>query len=268
MSGRARSTRARRAELSQHFLRDASASRLVQATSISKSDLIVEIGSGRGALTKPVLKRAGRLIAVELDRYLVEKLRQRFGDDADVIESDFLDFALPSEDYSVIGNIPYSKSTEIIRKISEASYPPLDAWLVVQRELASRMCGLPFSNESLWSLRLKPLWHLEIVDRLRKTEFDPPPSVDSVFLHMSLRGRALIDSSELDSYLDLIKGTFQNNRPVVQSLRRVLTKRQIRRLALDLRFANDQLPNSLMFEQWLGIFRFIQRDAATKVSKD
>ena len=118
MSGRRRPTRQRRAELSQHFLRDASAARLVRATSITHTDLVVEIGPGRGALTKPLAKQAGAVLAVELDRYLAAKLAASSSDTVEVVAADFLDFDLPTQAYSVVANIPFSKSTEIVRKLA------------------------------------------------------------------------------------------------------------------------------------------------------
>lgn len=259
MSGRDRPTRPRRADLSQHFLRDASARRLVRATSISNADLVIEIGGGRGALTKPLIQRAGRLIVVELDTYLAEKLARNHGESAEVVATDFLDFELPKTAYSVIGNIPYARSTQIIRKLIEEPNPPRDAWLVVQREVANRMCGRPFGKETLWSLRLKPFWHLEVIDRLGRNEFDPPPSVDSVFLQMSHRGRPIIRQQESAAYLEMLESAFHSNWPVSRALNPGLSKVQVRRLASDLHFHVDDRAADLFFEQWLGIFRFSSR---------
>lgn len=260
MPGRKRRSRRRRAELSQHFLRRDSASRLVQATSISNADLVLEIGAGRGALTESIVRQTSRLIAIEIDPYLTERLCSEYGETAEVIESDFLSYDLPDEPYLIIGNVPFSKSTEIIRKIANASNPPTDAWLVVQQELAGRMCGLPFSRESPWSLRLKPYWHLEIIDRLNRHEFNPPPAVDSVFLHLSHRCRPIVEPKDFQAYIHLIESAFKSNSTVLKALRPGLTKLQIRRLANDLRFNPADQPAELMFEQWLGIFRFWNRN--------
>ena len=259
MSGRHRPTRSRRADLSQHFLRESSARRLVQATSISKSDLIVEIGAGLGALTKPLVKRAGKVVAVEIDTFLARKLRNTLGSNAEVVATDFLTLELPSASYSIIGNLPYAQTTEIVRRISEVSNPPRDAWLVVQREFALRIIGHPFARESLWSLRLKPFWHFEIVDRLKRAEFDPPPSVDSVFLQMSFRERSIIDVQDTQAYVSMVEHAFRGHSTVLDALRASLTKVQIRRLASDLRFNVDDRCSDLFFEQWLGIFRFVRR---------
>ncbi len=259
MSGRRRPARNRRPELSQHFLREATAGRLLQATSISRSDLVVEIGPGRGALTRPLRRRSGRLIAVELDHYLADKLRSSVAG-VEVVVADFLDYQLPKGRYVVVGNIPFARSTEIVRKLTRARNPPLDCWLVVQKELGHRLCGRPYEDESLWSLRLKPHWHLEIVDRLGRAEFDPPPSVDSVWLHLRHRGRLLVTSGELVRFVELLEAGFSSPQAVGRGLRSHLSKVQLRRLAHELRFDPADRPGALSFAQWLGVFRFASRD--------
>lgn len=256
MSGRRRPGRKRRAELSQHFLRDSSAKRLVHTTSISNADLVIEIGPGRGALTRHLIERARKVIAIEQDGYLAERLRGQLGTKAQIVTSDFLSYGLPADRYVVAANTPYGMSTQIIERLVAETNPPRDAWLVLQRELAYRMCGQPFAGESLWSLRLKPLWHLEIVDRLRRVEFDPPPSVDSVFVHFAHRIRPIISNGDRRLYEQWLSKVFAEGASVGKALRPSLSRVQLRRLAADLHFHLDSPPSELTFEQWLGIFRF------------
>jgi len=228
-------------------------------TSISKADFVVEIGAGRGALTKPLARRAGRLMAIELDAYLATRLQRDLRGVAEVVAADILEFDLPAFPYCVVGNIPFGRSTAIVRKLTDAACPPLDAWLVVQQELAMRLCGVPFERESLASLRLKPFWHLELVDRIKRVEFDPPPSVDAALLRISQRGRPIITPHEAPRYLEFIRTAFGAGATIVQALRPRLNNHQLRRLAADLRFSFDAAPADLLFEQWLGIFRFVHR---------
>ena len=150
----------------------------------------------------------------------------------------------------------------MIRKIANASHPPHDAWLVVQRELAYRMCGLPFDQESIWSLRLKPWWHLEIADHLKRVEFDPPPAVESVFLHMQHRTRPLVASHHQARFIQLIENSFRSNKPISLALKPQFSKKQLRRISSELKFNPHDPPSRLMFEQWLGIFRNITRQHA------
>jgi 23S rRNA (adenine-N6)-dimethyltransferase len=250
----------RRADLSQHFLRKgATAARLVRGTTISRSDLVVEIGSGRGALTLPLSRVAQRVIAVEIDTTLIANLRSQFDDRIELVCGDFLQTPLPSAPYKAFGNVPFSRTTDIVSKLVRAPNPPRDAWLVVQREAAHRFCGPPYVRESLWSLRLKPAWHVEIVDRLRRVDFDPPPSVESVLLWLHSRDRPLLCDSEARVYEQLIERAYSANMSLSRATGQWLSKIQLRRLATDLRFDHDCAPSQLAFEQWLGLVRFIDR---------
>ncbi|MGH2604088.1 MAG: rRNA adenine N-6-methyltransferase family protein, partial [Dehalococcoidia bacterium] len=96
----------RRPELSQHFLRsEALASWLAAQTHVSRHDLVVEIGPGRGALTAALARRCRKLIAVELDSRLCGLLREQFKDQrhVSIVQGDFLRFGLPTAPYKVVG---------------------------------------------------------------------------------------------------------------------------------------------------------------------
>ena len=251
----------RRAELSQHFLRSkALASSLVAQASISHQDVVVEIGPGRGMLTAELALRCRQLIAVELDERLCHELRARFAGDGHVsiVQEDFLRFSTPqSTAYKVVGNIPYSRTAAIMRRLVGGSLPPEDAYLVVQREAAERFAGRPFALETLASLLLKPWWQVEIVRRLRRTDFDPPPSVDSVVLWLARRTRPLVEQTAADAYRAFIEVCFgRSGKTVGRCLRSAFTRHQILRLSRDLRFEPSAPPSGLSFDQWLGLFRF------------
>lgn len=250
----------RRADLSQHFLRrGATAARLVRNTSISRSDFVLEIGPGRGALTRPLLARAGRLAAIELDHQLCSELRAEFGDRIELVQGDFLRTELPAAPYKVLGNLPFARTTDIVRKIVEAPNPPEDAWIILQREAGLRFAGSPYARETLWSLRLKPWWHVEILEQLRNTDFDPPPSVESVLLWLNRRPRPLVSSDEARLYHAFIEHAFKTGIGIDVATRRWLTRTQLKRLSRALRFEPKDAPSRLRFEQWLGLHRFVAR---------
>jgi 23S rRNA (adenine-N6)-dimethyltransferase len=250
----------RRPELSQHFLRSgALASRLVAQTRVAGRDLVVEIGPGRGALTTELAHRCRELIAVELDSRLCRLLRERFRNEAHVtiVQGDFLRFELPTGPYTVVGSIPFSRTSAIMRRLLDGPSPPTDAHLVTQREAAHRFAGSPCAPESLQSLLLKPEWHVEIVRQLRRTDFDPPPSVDTVVLWLARRIRPLVHDTERASYRHFVKACFgQGGNTIRQCLRSTFTPSQIRKLSSDLRFRREASPSELTFDQWLGLFRF------------
>ena len=250
----------RRADLSQHFLRSRSlAASLIAQAPVTPSDLVVEIGPGRGILTRELARRCREVVAVELDGALSEALRTRFLSDSRVtiVRSDFLRYRLPEVPYKVLGNIPFNRTTAIVRRLAQADSPPRDAYLVVQREAAERFAGRPFSRETLPSLLLKPWWQIEIARRFRRTDFDPPPGVDAVALWLARRTRPLVDRLQAAEYRRFIRSCFgRGGRSIRRCLRSEFTRTQILRLSRDLGFDPSGPPSGLTFDHWLALYRF------------
>ena len=259
MSGRRFRTR-RRAELSQHFLKSrALAAKLVAQSSISEQDLIVEIGPGTGMLTRELADRCRHLIAVEIDQWFAKGLLDVFSGNprVKVVCDDFLKLRLPERPYKVFANVPFNRTADIVRRLVNAPLPPEDAYLIVQREAAERFAGWPYASETVASMLLKPWWHVEIAVRLNRTDFDPPPGVEVVLLWLARRPRPLVDQTHQQFYRRFMSDAFgRDGNTVRSSLKRYVTRAQIRRLAQDLSFDQATPPSSLSFDQWLGVFRF------------
>jgi 23S rRNA (adenine-N6)-dimethyltransferase len=217
----------RRAQLSQHFLGSrALAASLVAQSSISRDDVVIEIGPGRGTLTREKARRCRHLIGVEIDAGLVAGLSTKFraAPNVGIVHGGFMRFSLPDAPYKVFANIPYAQTASIIRRLVGASVPPEDAYLVVQREAAERFAGGPYATETMWSLLLKPWWHVEIARRMSRSDFDPPPRVDSALLWLARRTRPLVEASERGLYRSFVMSSFGRRgnsvrRACVESLR-------------------------------------------------
>lgn len=210
-------------------------------------------------MTRELALNCGRLLAVEIDGRLVRELRARFGETphVEVVQGDFLRFDLPDRAYTVLANIPFSRTAAIIRRLVKAQSPPVDAYLIVQREAAERFCGSPYAVERLQSLLIKPWWQVEILRRLRRADFEPPPGVVPVFLWLARRTRPLVSDSQSGLYRHFITSVIgQGSSTVRQCLQHIFSARQIGRLARELRFAGKASPSALTFDQWLGLFRF------------
>lgn len=155
----------------------------------------------------------------------------------------------------MFANLPFARTAEIVRSLTET--PTLtEAYLVVQREAAERFAGYPCASETTRSLSLKPWWHVEIVRRLRRTDFEPVPNVDAVLLWLLRRDKPLIQELEEEKYLRFLNSQLGKTSTVRKALRNLFTHNQVRCLASDLRFSLDARPSELSFEQWLGVYRF------------
>ncbi|MGZ8260195.1 MAG: 16S rRNA (adenine(1518)-N(6)/adenine(1519)-N(6))-dimethyltransferase RsmA, partial [Caldimonas sp.] len=181
-----------RKRFGQHFLVDESViDRIVAAIDPHPGEALVEIGPGRGALTAPLLERAGALTAIELDRDLAARLRTTPG--LEVIESDVLavDFgALPQaaagRKLRIVGNLPYNISTPILFHLLDASGVVFDQHFMLQKEVVDRMAAAP-GNKDYGRLTVMLQWRyaIERLFDVGPESFDPPPRVDSSVLRMT-----------------------------------------------------------------------------------
>lgn len=177
--------------VSQNFLTSsATIWRLLRKTSISKQDHVIEIGSGKGHITRALLKISKQVTAYELDPRLYQKLQSSMEhvENLHLMCLDFRTVHLPAQEpYKVFANIPFSITTDIIRKLTQAQNPPTDAWLIMEKGAAKRFMGQPRDNKT--SLLIKPFFQIKIVDYLSPNEFHPAPSVDTVLLHLHLKAQ-------------------------------------------------------------------------------
>lgn len=176
----------------QHFLKKASyAAGLVESAQVSQRDLVLEIGAGKGRLTEQLIKRAGRIIAVESDPRLAIHLIDRFMARSNlmVVCADVLAMPLPREAFRVLGNIPFGITTELLRKLMDAD--DLErADLVVQWGAAKKRAQPRHSHAQ--NVAWGPWWTFRLVERIPAFQFTPPPSVDAALLSIRRRTRPLL----------------------------------------------------------------------------
>lgn len=243
----------------QNFLRDPRlVERLLAASSVSRDDLVVEIGPGEGIITDALARRAGRVVAVELDATLAERLRRRYASNPRVVihTGDFLEVPLPRQPYKVFASIPFARTHEIVTRLTSAAQPPDDAYLIMQREAAEKFCGVP--REYLYSALLKPWFAPEITHHFRRSDFAPAPSVEVVMLRIQKRGPPLLAPHERQFYRDVVVACFVARQPTIElTLRDILSRRQSRQALLQSGVEPDATPSSISFPQWLQLYRAI-----------
>jgi 23S rRNA (adenine-N6)-dimethyltransferase len=244
---------------SQNFLTDGRlVERLLDHATIAPSDLVYEIGPGRGAITAQLARRCRAVVAIEKDARLAAQLHTRFASARHVTihEGDILSFPLPSASdgpYKVFANIPFSYTAAIVTRLTSAPWPPEDMHLVVQREAAYRVMGQ--GRESLFSLLLKPWFAPAITYAFRRADFTPQPRVDAVLLHLRKRGPPLVAPGEACLFRDFVTYVYTMARPAVRvPLARLFGARQLARLSADLWLDLAAGPTMIQFEQWLALF--------------
>jgi 16S rRNA (adenine1518-N6/adenine1519-N6)-dimethyltransferase len=180
-----------RKHLGQNFLSDpAILDRIVAAADLSREDTVLEVGAGLGSLTKPLARRAGQVVAVELDDQLVAILRERTADlpNVRILHADILrvsGFGFHHRGYKVVGNLPYYITSAILRRFLEKEPRPALMVITVQREVADRIVAGP-GDLSLLAVSVQFYTRPQIVTRIKAGAFYPPPKVDSAVLRLDI----------------------------------------------------------------------------------
>ena len=259
----------RRARHTQNFLhRSAFLSRLLDRCELSRRDLVVEIGAGRGHLTAELAQRCGRVITYDIDARLYRGLERRLAGygNVTIIHGDFLTCRLPRVGYKVVANLPFNITADAIRKITTADFQLVDAHVIVQKEAALRFAGGPLGIECLASVIVKPWWKIEIVESVSREAFSPIPEVDVVLLRLRRRAEPLVPERNARVYRDFLTYAFTGQGPTLwRNLRAIFSRVQFTRQATDLGFDQRATPAMLTFDQWAGLFGcFMDRVSAEK----
>ncbi len=214
-----------RIKYSQNFLRDNElVKRLVNNSSITKNDSVYEIGAGDGIITQALLNKAGWVVSFELDSNFVNKLKNKFKDhgNLELRHEDFLDYALPSQDYKVFSNIPFNITSAIIKKLTLEDNIPTYSYLIVQKEAAMKFAGKPLDNKnSQLSVILYPWFEFSIKHTFKSSDFFPKPNVDIVLLEIKKRDESLIEQNQRMMYEDFITYTFNQPKPSMNVTRQI-----------------------------------------------
>ena len=246
---------------SQNFLNNKKLiSDLIRESNICKDDIVLEIGGGRGIITEQLIEVCREVYVIEYDFGLYKKLKDKFSsiNNIKIIYGDFLEFELPMQyKYKVFSNIPYNITAAILSKLTFADNPPDDIYIILQKEAAEKYAGKPYGGESMRSLLLKPYYKFEIIRNLKRTDFTPVPSVDSVFLHVGKRENTLVRKDKEDLYSDFIAYIFSNTGDDIKSrCKHIFSYRQFKRLSIDIGFKMTDSPTCLRFDQWLKVFQY------------
>ena len=206
-------------KLGQHFLiRGSILERIAAAACPARQDLVVEIGPGRGALTEKLLKRAARVVAVEVDPRLVERLHLKFAAQprleivcADVLQTDLAQWGRAT----IAGNLPYYIASPILEKVLLLN-PPRAVFLI-QKEVAERLVARPGDREyGYLTVRTALFARARLLFEVKPAAFHPPPKVDSavVLLEPRAPNPGLPDR---DAFLRFVAQCFRQKRKTLRN---------------------------------------------------
>ncbi|MDH3379244.1 MAG: 16S rRNA (adenine(1518)-N(6)/adenine(1519)-N(6))-dimethyltransferase RsmA [Gammaproteobacteria bacterium] len=241
-----------RRRFGQHFLHDRAAiRRIVDAFSPHPGQHIVEIGPGRGALTRELLSRVPELHAVELDRDLAAWLRTEFDSDsyrltvheADALAFDFSNVAVDPGPLRIIGNLPYNISTPLLLRFLEFNAIIEDMYFMLQREVAERLAAVPATKQyGRLTVMVRSLCTVEKVLTLGAGAFTPPPKVESTVVKLVPFARDPYGIADRAKFADVVRRGFGQRRKTIRnSLQPLLDARAIESAGIDSGLRADQL---------------------------
>jgi 23S rRNA (adenine-N6)-dimethyltransferase len=217
--------------LSQNFLADrAAAERVARLTAPDRRHppLVLEVGAGKGALTEPLARRSRELRAYEIDPRLVTGLRARFTGrpHVHVVAGDFLAVRPPRTPFSVAGNVPFSRTADIVDWCLTA--PALtDATLITQLEYARKRTG-DYGRWTLLTIRTWPRHEWRLAGRVPRYGFRPAPRVDAGILRIERRPAPLLAGAAHRGWADLVELGFSGvGGSLHASLRRAYPRRRV-----------------------------------------
>jgi 16S rRNA (adenine1518-N6/adenine1519-N6)-dimethyltransferase len=229
-----------RKRFGQHFLTDPGViDAIVAAVSPHDDEVIVEIGPGQGAITRPLAARSGALHAVELDRDLAARMRREFAAESNVTihTADALsfDFGALGASLRIVGNLPYNISTPLLFHLLDYRDHIVDMHFMLQKEVVFRMAAGP-GSKAYGRLSIMLGCHFQIdalfdVDRLA---FEPPPDVTSAVVRLAPvpAGSYAIDNEERFSRL-VAQAFSQRRKTIRNSLRKIADEATLRAAGID-----------------------------------
>jgi 16S rRNA (adenine1518-N6/adenine1519-N6)-dimethyltransferase len=213
-----------RQPLGQHFLHDGKAVKtILAAAELKPTDTALEIGPGKGVLTEGLVSRVRRLVAVELDSRLAEKLKTRFASkpSAEFLQLDFLKadlnalFAPEERPVKVLGNLPYSITSPIFEKLM--AWPGWDLGVfLIQREVAERIASPAGSRAyGILTLAVQLFAEVEIILQVPPGAFSPPPKVSSTVVRLRRKKIPEVPPEHIQDFFDLAHGAFAHRRKTI-----------------------------------------------------
>jgi len=206
--------------LGQHWLHnDTILQSIVDSADIQPGDTVLEIGPGLGTLTEKLAETGAKVTALEFDPDLIPHLNylaraKKF----QVLEGDIRTFNFESlpKGYKIVANIPYYLTSHLIRSISESSNPPSSAVLLIQKEVAERLCALP-GQMSILGLTAQYYFDCKLSILVPAKFFTPPPKVDSQVVQLSRKKNLKFKKSDEQEFFRLIKAGFSEKRKTLRN---------------------------------------------------
>ena len=256
--------------LGQNFLINKTViSKLIKGAKILKTDTLLEIGPGMGVLTQEIAKIAKKVIAVEKDPRMCNFLKERLQnfDNIEIINQDILKFQIQNyksqinskfkiQNYKIIANLPFYITAPVIRKFLETKNPPQEMVLIIQKEVAQRICAKP-PKMSILAVSVQFYANPKILSYVSKKSFYPQPKVDSAIIQIKPEKKYKVNP---DKFFKIVKAGFsQPRKQLANNLSKQLNinKKELSSLLLDKGVKPTQRAETLTVNSWIDLLKVL-----------
>ncbi len=243
-------------KLGQNFLIDKTIlDKIILASQLTKDDIVLEIGPGIGTLTQELARTADRTVAVEKDKQLVKLLKTNLTEfkNLEIIESDIIKFSPPfKHNYKIIANLPYNIALLIIRKFIEEKNPPKEMILMLQKEVAQKICS---EKSSLPKIAIELYAKSKILFFVPKESFFPIPKVDGAVIKI-FDIQKNVPKIDKDLFFKILKTGFAHPRKTI--LNNLSKKLEMRKEKVNSWLKNSKInpqkrPEDLKLKEWINL---------------
>lgn len=207
--------------LGQNFLIDDSVLEdIVEGAEVSEEDLVIEIGPGVGTLTRELIKKAKRVVAIELDSNLIPILTEELGDEEkfslihnDALKVNFDEIMAGEKSVKLVANLPYYVTTPIIAKLLNEGYKFKSLTIMIQKEVAERMNSEPNCKEyGSISVLVQYFCTTKIIRKVAPSSFMPRPKVDSIVIRLDRLEEPRVELKDEKLFFDIVRNSFNMRR--------------------------------------------------------
>jgi len=206
-------------DVGQHFLVDQETlDAIIIAANLTSRDNVLEVGPGIGVLTKELLRRAGKVTAVEIDARFPPLARAYCGDSAklEVREGNALHERMPTDAYKIVANIPYHITSPLLHHLLlESERRPESMTMLIQREVAENIARK--GSDSILTVLVRLFGTAEVVHLVPPSAFVPPPKVDSAVIHIVPYKEPKVDLETAKRILSLAKHAMSQRRKMLRN---------------------------------------------------
>ncbi|MFA9397315.1 MAG: 16S rRNA (adenine(1518)-N(6)/adenine(1519)-N(6))-dimethyltransferase RsmA [Clostridiaceae bacterium] len=198
---------------------------IIESSNISKDDIVIEIGPGFGALTRKLLGKAKKVIAIELDSSLIPILEEELEEfdnleiiNEDALKYDFNNLNTEGSKFKIVANLPYYITTPILSKLIDYRNIISSITIMIQEEVARRIVSKPNSKDyGALSIYIQLYCNTSTVTKVKSTAFMPQPKVDSQVIKLEFLDKPKVDLINEEYFFKIVRSSFNQRRKTLSN---------------------------------------------------